>query len=339
MRQKLVVLLISVLSISLLSGCTNGKDKALDTMSKNVVPASEKKETNRYFAPYTGEEVDENTFKNIPFMAIIENSKDARPQSGLCEADIVYETMAEGGIPRFVGLYQKNTPAKIGPIRSARAYFLNISKEYSLPFAHCGYSDEAKGMIENEKLMSLNEFFYGKYYWRDTQRVAPHNLYTSAEKIRQAVLQKGYIKPSTIRLSFNENFWNSDSLEAASSVTLKLNRYYETDYNFKDGKYYKTMDGINSTDKETNKPITAENIVIQYTDIKLQADNQHLDITLVGEGSGFVISNGKYIKMKWSKKDMNSQTTLKDENGLNIPFSPGNTWWHIIDKSNSVEIH
>lgn len=335
MKIKLTLFLIIILSITLLWGCL--KEKTLDTMSKNILPGSEVKDT-IYYAPYTGEKIDANTFNNIPFMAIIENSKDARPQSGLSKADIVYETMAEGGIPRFIALFQKNDPNKIGPIRSARAYFLNISKEYSLPFAHCGYSDEARAMIENEKLMSLNEFFYGKYYLRDNQRKAPHNLYTSAASLRNIIQEKGNNKPNNIKFAFDKNFWTSENLNVANNIDLKLNRYYETDYSFRNGKYYKAMDGENSIDKENNIPITAINIIIQITDIKLQKDNQHLDIALVGEGTGYAFSNGKYTKIIWSKKDMTSQTILKDENGLDLKLSPGNTWWHIIDKSNIIEI-
>lgn len=336
MKIKPTIFLIAVLSISLLLGCS--KEKTSETISKNIIPKLDAAESTRYFAPYTGEEVDVNTFANVPFMAIIENSKDARPQSGLSNADIVYETMAEGGIPRFIALFQKNSPSKIGPIRSARAYFLNISKEYSLPFAHCGYSDEARAMIENEKLMSLNEFFFGKYFLRDSERKAPHNLYTSADNLRKVIEEKGYIRPTNVKLSFDKNFWRSESLNDANNIVLKLNRYYETDYAFKNDKYYKTMDGKDSIDKENNIPITTTNIIIQITDIKLQKDNQHLDITLLGEGNGYVLSNGKYTKMKWSKKDITSQTIIKDENGLAIKLSPGNTWWHIIDKSNIVEI-
>lgn len=335
MKHKKYILLIFILIISFSYGYLRHQNKALDVIGNSIKPSPEKV---HYFSAYTGEEVDKSTYNNIPFMAIIENSKDARPQSGLSEADIVYETMAEGGIPRFIALFQKNSPSKIGPIRSARPYFLNISKEYSLPFAHCGYSDEAKAMIENEKLMSLNEFTYGKYYSRDTVRKAPHNLYTSAENLRKLITEKDYIKSSTVKLTFNKDFWASDSLKAANSVSLNLNKYYKTDYIYKEGKYYKSMDGKASIDKENNSPITAVNIIIQITDIKLQKDNQHLDISLVGEGSGYVISNGKYTKMKWSKKDLTSQTVIKDENDLNIPLAPGNTWWHVIDKGNTVTI-
>jgi hypothetical protein len=323
-RYKLLALFIS---LGIFGGCSN--DKAVQTVSM---------ENPSYFAPYTGEKVDEKIYNNIPFMAIIENSRDARPQSGLVDADIVYETMAEGGIPRFIALFQKNSPAKIGPIRSARPYFLNISREYNLPFAHCGYSDEAKEMIQNSKLMSLNEFVYTGFYWRDSVRKSPHNLYTSAKRIRDAITSRSYITKKVNLPKFNKTFWESDNHSKGNSIMLNLNKYYSTGYDYKNGKYYKSMNHIASLNKEDERPISAANVVIQVTNIKLQKDNLHIDVDLIGEGSGFVFSNGKYTKMKWSRKNATSPTILKDENGLDIPLSPGNTWWHIIDKSNKVDI-
>jgi hypothetical protein len=348
-KYKLKSLFLLILCLGLLSGCHT--KKAVETMvpvplntngqSTEVVKppaATPEKEAVKFYAPYTGEQVDEKTSKNIPFMAIIENSKDARPQSGLIDADIVYETMAEGGIPRFIALFQKNAPAKIGPIRSARPYFINIAREYNLPFGHCGYSDEAKSMIEKNKLMSLNEFFLTGFYWRDKERKAPHNLYTSAKRLRDAAVSRSYVKAPASKLKFDKDFWTSDSHSNGTSIDLKLNKYYSTSYTYKDGKYYKSMNADASLNKEDGNPMAVKNIVVQITTIKLQADNVHVDIALVGEGTGYVFSNGKYTKMKWAKKDINSPTILKDENGLIIPFSPGNTWWHIIDKSNNVQI-
>lgn len=336
MKYKRKLFYILILCLILFSGCH--MKKIIETMVPVSLNNTGESGETIFYAPYTGEQVDEKTSKNIPFMAIIENSKDSRPQSGLLDADIVFETMAEGGIPRFIALFQKNTPDKIGPIRSARPYFINIAREYNLPFGHCGYSDEAKFMIEKDKLMSLNEFFLTGFYWRDKERKAPHNLYTSAKRLRDAVISKGYVKNANVKLKFDKDFWASDSHSNASNIDLKLNKYYSTSYIYKDEKYYKSMNSEASLNKENNKPITVKNIVIQVTNIKLQADNLHIDIALVGEGTGYVFSNGKYTKMKWTKKDINSPTILKDENGLDIPFSPGNTWWHIVDKSNTAVI-
>lgn len=290
----------------------------------------------KYYAPFTGEEVSKEVSENTPFMAIIENSPDARPQSGLYAADIVYETMAEGGIPRFIALFQKNNPDKIGPIRSARPYFISLAKGYNLPFAHCGYSEEAKAMIEKEHLMSMNEFTYGSSFWRSTDRKMPHNLYTSADKLRALAKSLNYVKSSDMALKFDSTYWNNSSLGSADTVSLKLNKYYNTDYTYKDGIYYKSMNGKAAVDKEKSAPLTAKNIVIQITDISIQSDNLHINVRLIGEGNGYVISGGKFIKMKWSRNSENDQTTIKDESGNEIKLNPGNTWWHIVDKNADI---
>lgn len=285
--------------------------------------------TEQYISAYTGLELTKESYNNIPFMVIVENSRPARPQSGLSEADIVYETMAEGGIPRFIALFHSNSPKEIGPVRSARPYFLTIAKEYDLPFGHCGGSPAALEAIQKEKLMSMNEFAYGGYYWRDNSRKAPHNLYTSADKIRRLIENKNYVKPATASLKFDKSYWEK-SLSPARNITMKLSAYYNTSYEFKDDLYYKYMDGEISVDRPTNANITAANIVVQITDIKTLSDGR-LEIRLIGQGKGYVISGGKYMEITWLKADEKSPTILKDAEGNVVSLSPGNTWWHITD--------
>jgi hypothetical protein len=315
-------------------------DETLDTTNEG-----EDKETDQsspdtgvsvYYAPFTGEEVSEEEYENIPFMAIIENSRAARPQSGLSQADIVYETSAEGGIPRFIAVFQMNSPKEIGPIRSVRPYFINISKEYNLPFAHCGGSGEAMNNIKLESLMNMDEMKKGSYFWRDSSRKAPHNLYTSSKKLRLLITNKDYIMPSEFFLQFDSDYWNNTDLSTVSKISLKLSNYYSTQYEFKDGNYYKLMDGKPAVDKSNNKAIDMKNIVIQITDIRLQEDGNHLDMDLLGEGEGYVISNGKYKKIKWFREDLESNTIITDENGDIVSLTPGKTWWNIIDKKAAI---
>lgn len=296
------------------------------------------KTSQKYISPYTGEEVSKEIADNIAVLAIVENSVDARPQSGLNAADIVYETMAEGGISRFIALFQKENTTTIGPIRSARPYFLDISKEYNLPFAHCGGSQEALDTISNEKLMSMNEMTNASTYWRDSIRKAPHNLYTSTQKLKELINIKKFEYVPIINLKFDKSYWDNTKLAKATDVLLKMNKYYNTSYTYKNGFYLKSMDGKSSTDKEDNLPLAFKNIVVQITSIKTQADGDHLDIGLVGSGDGYVISNGKFVKMHWSRKDVNSQTHLTDDQGNALPLSPGKTWWNIIDKSTLIDI-
>ncbi|MEK6265462.1 MAG: DUF3048 domain-containing protein [Clostridium sp.] len=340
MKNKSRILLCIIILISFLAAGCSKKDEPIVTPSdpKPEVTEIPVEPPQKYYSPYTGEEVEKESLDNIAFLAIVENSAAARPQSGLNAADIIYETVAEGGITRFVALFQKNTSEKIGPIRSARPYFLDISKEYNLPFAHCGGSAEALTEIKNENLMSLNEFAYASTYSRDNERKAPHNLYTSTEKLIELIKTKNYIKEPTVKLKFDKVYWDSDKLTSTTDVLLKINKSYSTRYTYENGLYLKSMASKSAINKEDNTPLTTKNIVVQFTSMKLQADGYRLDIDLVGQGDGYVISNGKSVKMHWSKKDSNSQTLLTDEAGTELPLNPGNTWWNIVDKSTVVEI-
>ncbi|MGV8980698.1 DUF3048 domain-containing protein [Clostridium sp.] len=340
MKNKSKLLLCIIISACFISvGCTK-KVEPIATPSPSTPAKTEApvKTQQKYISPYTGEEVKKETLDNIAVLAIVENSETARPQSGLTAADIVYETMAEGGIPRFIALFQSGDSKKVGPIRSARSYFLDISKEYNLPFAHCGGSQEALDEIKNESLMSMNEMTYASTYWRDSYRKAPHNLYTSTDKLRGLIKTKNFIKAPTVKLKFDKGYWDNPDFPKASAVLLKMNKYYNTSYSYKDGFYLKSMDGKSSTNNEDKLPLAFKNIVVQITSINTQKDGIHLDIALVGTGDGYVISNGKFVKMHWSKKYPTSQTLLTDEKGNDLPLNPGKTWWNIVDKSTLIDI-
>ena len=340
LKNKSKLLLCIIISISFIAqGCSKkAESTATPGQSKTTKTETSVNTPQKYFSPYTGEEVKKEVLDNIAVLAIVENSVSARPQSGLNAADIVYETMAEGGTPRFMALFQKGNAEKVGPIRSARAYFLDISKEYNLPFAHCGGSAEALVEIKNKNLMSMNEMTNASTYWRDNERKAPHNLYTSTKKLRELVKTKNFTSTPTVKLKFDKSYWDNDKLSKATNVLLKINNLYNTSYTYKDGLYLKSMDGKSSTNKEDKLPLTFKNIVVQITSIKTQADGSHLDIALVGKGDGYVISNGKFIKMHWTKKDAMSQTLLTDEKGNDLPLNPGKTWWNIVDKSTIVDV-
>jgi hypothetical protein len=341
MKKRVLLLTSIMLCVSAFYGLQRKNfriNSSLPTSSiHNIDEASET--TSKYYTAFTGEETTKNIINNLPFMAIIENSKDARPQSGISYSDIVYETMAEGGIPRFIAIFQKNSPKVIGPIRSIRPYFIDITKEYNLPFAHCGGSQEALDNILKEGLMSINEMNNGTYFWRDNTRSAPHNLYTSAEKLRTILNLKSYVKTAQFHHSFDKKYWTNPNITSVSSINLKLNKYYSTSYVLKEDKYIKSMDGVVSMDKLSNTPISVNNIIIQITDIKLQSDGQHLDVKLVGNGEGYIISNGKLDKFNWTRKDISSPTILTNKSNEEIPLLPGKTWWHIIDKNAIVEFN
>ena len=331
---------ISVASIVILSAITfvvvSNFNKPEKQIAATVKPPAVKQET-KYYAPYTGEEVTKDVLDKVAFMTTIENNTDAWPLSGVNSADIVYEFMTEGGITRFFALYQSKDTAKIGPVRSVRTYFLDLVHEYNLPFGHCGGSHDATPRIPAENLMDLDQMFNDSSYWRDPAiKVQEHGLYTSTDKLRALATQKGYVKSPTVKLNFDDKFWTASGLKPATTINIKFNLTYNSSYIYKDGLYYKSMNGKEFLNKEDSKPVTVRNIVYQIATYKSRANEPYLDCNLIGEGDGYIFSNGNAKAIKWSRANLNSQTIIKDENGKIVPLSPGNTWWHVADPSTNL---
>ncbi|WP_297633735.1 DUF3048 domain-containing protein [uncultured Clostridium sp.] len=330
--MKKLISTLAIFSTIFLIGCND--KQSIDTSTKST-QTPEKILT----YPYTGEVTSENLSDLTPYMTIIENSKSARPQSGLSGADIIYETSAEGGIPRFLALFHKNSPNKLGPIRSVRPYFLTLSKEHALPIAHCGGSSEALKDIKNDSsLMSLNEMSNSSFYYRDTKRTAPHNLYSSSDLILKGIASKNYNVSSKNFFDYSQEPL-AHSTESATDISVVTNRTYTTDYKFENGKYIKYMDGEIAIDANNNDPLSFKNVIVQRTNINLNSDGTHLDINLIGSGDGFLFIDGKKMNITWSKDSEYDKTKFYDSEGNNLTLAPGNTIINIIDTNGKVQIN
>ena len=178
--------LFIMIAILLLAGCST-KDK------------TEEDETNREdtngssgVSPLTGENSNgDNEQRAVAVM--INNHPNARPQSGLSKADIVYELLAEGDITRFLAIFQSEMPDQIGPVRSARDYYIDLAKGLDCVYVCHGNSPEAKTMLDKGYIDNLNGLYYdGTLFQRTTDRKAPHNSYTSFQNIEKGAKEKGY---------------------------------------------------------------------------------------------------------------------------------------------------
>jgi len=216
MKRILILLMIVVFVFSLI-GCksndvsqdiTDQSEGKVETPSETEEPvdemsnqeqSDEKEEKDpevteqpKYIAPLTGEPSD-HEIKDRIIGVMINNHAKARPQSGLHQADIVYELLTEGMITRFVAFYQSHLPEVIGPVRSIRPYFIELMNGFDAIITHAGASEQAYAVLKNSSLPDLDEIKNaGEAFWRESFRVPPHNVYTSAEKIQQAAKKRGY---------------------------------------------------------------------------------------------------------------------------------------------------
>jgi Protein of unknown function (DUF3048) N-terminal domain len=238
----------------LLSGCTNKEPvkKTIKEEKPNTKHDNKPEDVGKadpYFYPLTGIGTDRKP-DDRAIAVMINNHPKARPQSGLNKADIVYEVLAEGDITRFLAVFQSEKPANIGPVRSARDYYVEIAKGLEALYIAHGWSEEAKRMLEDNYVDNLNGMVYdGTLFKRSSTRKAPHNSYITYENILKGAKQKNYsIKGSPPSFKFlseeeRKNITGSD----ASSVKITYSRGGISDsmyqYDSRLGKYKRFSGG------------------------------------------------------------------------------------------------
>lgn len=292
----------------------------------------------RVEAPLTGELVDPAVADRRVLAVIIENSPEARPQSGYNDADIVYETLAEGGITRTMALFQSKGSEEIGPVRSARDYFIEWLSEYNGIFCHIGGSAVALDVIKNDNIPDINQFYNGSYFWRSNDRYAPHNVYTTTEKLyAAATANKLAVTGAPKPLSFK-----SDALENERPVGQKVTvnfsgPLFQVIYNYdpKTNTYARNVVGVAAKDAKTGVQITPKNVIIEYTSITPYVNYEGAQAVRIGTktGKGVFIQDGKGIEMTWTKDSRSARTVYKDLQGNEIQFNRGQTWVEVVPAS------
>jgi len=296
------------------------------------------------YDPLTGLPVSTTAAAQQPVIGVmIENLyPNARPQSGLGQAGVDYEALAEGGITRFLAIFQEPLPATIGPVRSLRPYFLDWGLEYNIPVAHAGGSQPALEAIPSSGLKDINALVYdGSYFYRTTDRVAPHNLYTNAQDLAALDSKLGYATAPTFTPLPRKV---DKAVSPAPHPTIKINfssSPYAVEYDFDAAtdSYNRFLGGVPHIDRNTNLQIQVKNIVVEYvpTSYSTQADGDPETIMqLVGSGQALVFNDGTVTTGTWNKTSASAPTKLLDATGKPITFDRGNTWYEILPVGNSV---
>lgn len=283
----------------------------------------------KYYSPLTGEEVpNELATTELVTAIILENSPDARPQSGLKQAGVVYEAIAEGGITRFLALYQQEKPELIGPVRSLRTYFVDWVAPYNASVAHVGGSKAALDEIRNGSYRDIDQFFHADAYWRASDRFAPHNVYTSFDRLDALNTAKKFT--SSRFTSFGRTDGKPAATPTATSVTINVssptfNSRYS--YDKASNSYARSQGGAPHLDREDGQ-ISPVVIVALHVDMRnvIEEDGYRERITTSGSGTAQVFQNGTVIEAKWSKKSRSGELRLHDTAGEAIKLNRGQTW-------------
>lgn len=281
-----------------------------------------------YYSPLTGEKVpDQASTQQAVTGVMIENSPDARPQSGLKQAGVVYEAIAEGGITRFLALYQQQKPQLIGPVRSLRLYDIDWLAPFQASIAHVGGSAEALKEIRNGSYRDLDQFFNAPTYWRTVDRYAPHNVYTDASHLDALNTKKGYAT-STFTAWPRQDAAPAKTPNASTINVTISSALYNSQYKYDaaSNSYARFQAGAPHLDREQGQIIPSVVIVMEVTESTVMQDGYREQITTTGSGKAHVFQNGTEIEATWSKADRGSQTKFSDASGKEVSLTRGQTW-------------
>jgi hypothetical protein len=290
--------------------------------------------------------VDKGKADFLPYAVMIENLLVTRPQSGLSQAGVVYEALAEGGATRFMAVFDPSIVIpELMPVRSARPYYIEWMSEYGALYAHAGGSPKALTVIrENADIHNLDALTSdGKYFWRDHTKYAPHNLVTSSEKMNIALRDKSLTDTVAIYRSwlFKDDAVLADRGENGKIVSFNFSygKTYKVDYRYNQEKnvYLRFNADQPHLDKNTNEQITVKNVVIQLVqDPTLAGEKGRLDIYVGGTGKAWIFIDGQVIEGTWQKNSRTDRTLFFDKDGKEVEFNRGNTWVHVLPKDQAV---
>jgi hypothetical protein len=281
-----------------------------------------------------------------PVAVMIDNNPDAWPQFGLSRAQIVYNTMVEGSATRLMAVFAGGLAEKIGPVRSARPYFVSWAKELDAFYGHSGGSPEAIETIKKNDVKNLEEATsYGPlYFWRDKKFAAPHNLFTSTKNLEQASVDFNLATttPAIDVWKFSNN--PTVSLENATKISINYStlEIFDVAYEYSTStkNYLRSQNSTPFLDALDNKQIEVKNLIIQFVPAEIHLDKEdRLCINTIGTGSAFVLFNGQIIRGTWQKNSFAGRTKFFDGSGQEIIFPAGSIWVEVVPGSREVQVN
>jgi Protein of unknown function (DUF3048). len=282
----------------------------------------------RYYSPLTGSEVANKAITTQAVTGImIENSPDARPQSGLKDSGVVFEAIAEAGITRFLAVYQEQKPQLIGPVRSVRMYYVDWIAAFNASVAHIGGSSAALKEVRNGNYRDIDQFFNAGAYWRASDRYAPHNVYTSFERLDALNAKKGFT--SSTFTGFTRKDSKPSPAPTATSIDVKIsgpqfNSHYN--YNAATNTYDRSQAGAAHLDREGGQISPKVVVVLKVTQSTVFEDGYRESINAIGQGGAVIFQDGVAKEVTWRKASRTAQITFVDAEGNDVALARGQTW-------------
>jgi hypothetical protein len=334
-------IIIGVAAVAVLGG---GTVAAMSIFGGNdPKPAAQKQEDPKpdpkpapLYAALTGLPITDKSINDRPVTAImIENSLDARPQSGIYQAGVVFEAVAEGGITRFLTLFQDKEPDYVGPVRSVRPYYVKWLRGFDAGVAHVGGSAEALAMVRQPGGKDLDQFFNPSAYWRITGRYAPHNMYTSVPKLREIAKDRGFGKSNYTGFPRKADKPNAAPTAKSIDFTISSPLYNSHfDYNPSNNTYLRSEGGQKHIDERSGNQLSPK-VVIGL--VMSQGKNGiYTTYGTIGKGRAYVFQDGTVTQATWQKSGEKNQFVFKDSTGAIIHLNRGQTWFTVVGSADRI---
>lgn len=260
-----------------------------------------------------------------PIAIMVENSPDARPLAGVSSANLVVEAPVEGGITRFMLVFDATTTfAQVGPVRSARPYYVELADALHAVYAHVGGSPEALDHIGKIKgFRNLDEFYNGPTFWRST-RSAPHNVYTSSKLLATAIARKGWQAESFTPWRYVTT--QSSSTKTGLNISVPYGGSFNVSWTYDEDshRYVRRQAGVTQKDMD-GTVVSSTNVLVLKTDAEQVDDYGRLHVRTTGSGKGVLFRDGQRFDLTWHRT-ASGWFAFETVEGGDIFFEPGKTW-------------
>lgn len=336
LRLILPVGVVLILSAGVIAGVWHLNSKDIGEIISEISPEEEV----FFERKLDGLAVNEKPELTIPYAIMIENKDDSRPPAGVSRASIIYEAPAEAGITRFLAIYDPNQDIeKIGPVRSARDYYLDWASPYYPLYAHVGGSPQSLAKIPQTNVYDLNEFYNWKYFWRAGDRYAPHNVYTSTDRLAEAIQDKEIAENHNFETwRFKDDRIIEDPGAQKIVVDFSIPTYEVTwQWTSNTNEYIRLHNVSQPHLDEDGTEIITKNIAVIATEAYVIDNEGRLKLRTTGKGKAWIFRDGEVTEGIWSKPDTESPLKFYDVTGRDIELNRGPTWVEVITSGSQIK--
>ena len=332
MRLRRVAMLVTGVTALAVAGCTAPPPQ---TSTDSAYVSAYEAPALRVPAPLSGASVKPGSLDHPALAAKIDNHPDARPQTGLDGADLVFEELVEGGLTRYLAVWHSRIPADIGPVRSIRPMDPDIASPTAGLLAYSGGQPQFVAMIQATELVTATEG--DPAFFRTTDNFAPHNLHVHA---KQFVGANRDVDPPPQHFAFSNDATDSSAVRMGrrtKRIDVSFSTFSNPSWTWsrRDAVWKRTQSGARDLDA-AGRQLTATNVIV----MRVAIDNSYGDVpktVLVGSGDAWIGTGGSVLPVHWSKESRTEPIRFTDAQGATVRIAPGNTWVELMPAYGSVD--